>query len=46
MNYLNEYFPQRYLIGEYSQLLGINKGCVSETWKHFVLGDNFMTDRT
>ena len=40
MNYFNEYFPQRYLIGEYSQLLGIYKGCVRNM--HFVLGDNFI----
>ena len=25
-----------------SQLLGINKGCVSESQKHFVLGGNFF----
>ena len=26
LNYFNEYFPQEFLIGEYSHLFGINKG--------------------
>ena len=45
--YMNsEYFPQRYLIGEYSQLLGINKGCVCHLINECLLEHNYISHTT